>query len=86
MNTPERFVDVAAAAEFMSVSPRYVMDLARRGAIPGHPLAIGSKRKIWRFRLSEIAECLAGSGTSSAAPVGRRTSHSRQYSDVETGR
>jgi hypothetical protein len=50
---PERFVDSIAAAEFLSITPRRALDLARAGVIPAHPLGDG-KRRVWRFRLSEI--------------------------------
>jgi hypothetical protein len=72
MKTPERYVDAFVAAEYLSVPPRYLMDLARRGAVPGHPLGTGTRR-VWRFRLSEIEECLAGNGTSFDDSGSRRT-------------
>ena len=31
-----------------------VLELARAGKLPGHPLGDGSRR-VWRFRLSELA-------------------------------
>jgi hypothetical protein len=37
-------------------SPR-VLELARQGAIPAHPLGDG-QQKVWRFRLSEIAAAM----------------------------
>jgi hypothetical protein len=30
-----------------------VLELARTGKLPAHPL-LGSKRKVWRFKLSEV--------------------------------
>jgi hypothetical protein len=53
----EPFVDVLRAAEFLSVRPRWLMDLARAGKIPAHPLG-GGKRRVWRFRLSELAHSM----------------------------
>ena len=50
---PEPFVDANRAAEFLCLRPRRVLELARQGAIPGHPLGEG-QRKVWRFRLSEL--------------------------------
>jgi len=55
--TPESFVDAAVAADFLQLSPRHLLDLARAGHLPGYPLGSG-KRRIWRFRLSEIANAL----------------------------
>lgn len=54
----EPFVDAERAAEFIGVTRRYMLSLARMGQIPAHPLGSGSRR-IWRFRLSEIERVLA---------------------------
>ena len=50
---PEPFVDANTAAEFLCLRTRRVLELAREGAIPAHPLGDG-QRKVWRFRLSEL--------------------------------
>ena len=55
--TTEPFVDSQTAAEFLSLRPRRLLELARAHILPGHPLGIG-KRKVWRFRLSELAAAL----------------------------
>lgn len=49
----EPFVDADVVAEFLSVERRMVLDWARAGVIPGHPLGFGCRR-IWRFRISEV--------------------------------
>lgn len=49
----ERFVDANRAAEFLSLRPRRVLELARAGRIPAHPIGSGA-RKTWRFKLSEL--------------------------------
>jgi Helix-turn-helix domain len=54
---PEPFVDANRAAEFLSLRRRRVLELARGGEIPAHPLGNGS-RKVWRFRLSELAAAI----------------------------
>ena len=56
MNTeiPERFVDADEVAKFLSHTRRRVLDLARRGKLPAHSIGTGARR-IWRFRLSELA-------------------------------
>jgi Helix-turn-helix domain len=48
----EPFVDEDVVAEFLDIEPRRVLEMARKGEIPAHP--IGGQRKTWRFRLSEI--------------------------------
>jgi len=50
----EKYVDAAVASEFLGVTTRFLLDLTRAGRIPGHPLGLGSKRRVWRFRLSEL--------------------------------
>jgi hypothetical protein len=54
----EPFVDAAKAAEFASMRRRRLLELARRGLIPAHPIGDG-QRRVWLFRLSEIASSLA---------------------------
>lgn len=51
--TPERFIDADEAARFLSLTRRRVLDLARAGLLPAHPIGDGARR-VWRFRLSEI--------------------------------
>jgi len=62
--TLEGFVDAARAAAFLAVKPRWLLELARAGKIPAHPLGDG-KRRVWRFRLSELAHSM---GTKVVAP------------------
>lgn len=56
---PEPFVDAARAGEFLSLRPRRLLELARQGVIPGYPLSNGCRR-VWRFRLSELAAAMRG--------------------------
>jgi hypothetical protein len=51
----EPFVSADQAARFLCVKRRYLLELARRGIVGAYPLGTGSKRKIWVFRLSELA-------------------------------
>jgi hypothetical protein len=60
----ELFVDAARAASFLSLSPRRVLTLARSGVIPAHPLGNG-QRRVWRFRLSELASAVSALGVQS---------------------
>ena len=50
---PERFVDAATAAAFLSVTRKYLLKLSRLGLIPAHPFGVGSRRQ-WRYRISEL--------------------------------
>ena len=58
----EPFVDGDRAAEFLCVTRRRVLQMARNREIPAHPIGRG-KRKIWRFRLNEIAQAMTGNKT-----------------------
>lgn len=49
----ESFVSAQRAAEFLAMSRKTVLALARKGYLPGHPVGQGV-RKIWKFRLSEL--------------------------------
>ena len=53
----EPFVDATKAAEFLNLRPRRLLQLAREGSLPAHPIGNG-ERRVWRFRLSEIASAL----------------------------
>lgn len=55
----EAFVDAIEAGTFLRLRPRRVLELARRGSLPGHPIGDG-KRKVWRFRLSELSSAVVG--------------------------
>jgi hypothetical protein len=48
----EPFVDEHVVARFLKVERRRVLEMARDGQLPAHP--IGRTRKTWRFRISEI--------------------------------
>ena len=54
----EPFVSAAEASQLVHLHPATVQRLAREGALPGHPVGSGV-RKRWRFRLSELEEWLS---------------------------
>lgn len=58
--SPEPFVSADEAARFLSVTRRYVLELARRGIAGAYPIGTGTRRKLWVFRLSELAAAIAG--------------------------
>lgn len=59
-HTNEPFVSADDAAMFLSVKRRYLLELARRGISGAYGLGTGKRRKIWVFRLSELATAIAG--------------------------
>jgi hypothetical protein len=68
---PEPFVDANRAAEFLFLTARRVLELARKGRIPAHPIGDGV-RKVWRFRLSELAAAIeARNNSHSSRPCSR---------------
>jgi hypothetical protein len=61
--TGEPFVSADEAAQFLSVKRRYLLELARRGIAGAYGIGTGSQRKIWVFRLSELAASVMGEET-----------------------
>jgi excisionase family DNA binding protein len=69
--TEEPFVSAEEAAEFLSVKRRYLLALARKGIAGAYALGTGTKRKIWVFRLSELAaEIISKKQPTSVIPNG----------------
>ena len=62
----EGFVDADEAGKFLSFTRRRILDLARARKLPGHPIGDGARR-VWRFRLSELATAVASTGKSGFA-------------------
>jgi hypothetical protein len=62
----EGFVDADEAGKFLSLNRRRILELARAGKLPAHPIGDGARR-IWRFRFSELAAALAQTGKSGLA-------------------
>jgi hypothetical protein len=61
----EPFVDAEVAGQFLALPRRRVLELARQSKLPAYPLGTGP-RKVWRFRLSEIADAVSSSGVNCA--------------------
>ncbi len=66
--TPEPFVSSDEAAQFLCVKRRYLLELSRRGIAGAYALGTGGKRKIWVFRLSELAASVVRNETSIPKP------------------
>jgi excisionase family DNA binding protein len=63
---PEPFVTPQEAAAFLRLSTRRILEMARSGQLPAHPLGIGRRHR-WRFRLGELAHAMVA--TSSATLI-----------------
>lgn len=68
----EPYVDEEKVAQILAIKRREVIERARRGELPAHPLppfsVVRAKRRKWRFKISEIVACMdvrkpAGSDT-----------------------
>jgi hypothetical protein len=56
----EPFVTAKEAAAFLRIASRRLLEMARSGQLPAHPIGCG-KRHTWRFRLSELAQAIVSS-------------------------
>lgn len=61
--TPEPFVSADQAAQFLCVKRRFLLELARRGIAGAYAIGTGTKRKVWVFRLSELAAFIERNAT-----------------------
>jgi hypothetical protein len=80
--TLEGFVDADEAGKFLSLNPRRILELARARKLPGHPIGDGARR-VWRFRLSELAAAVSSTEKSWFSSR-QRTSMVRPKSDAGT--
>jgi excisionase family DNA binding protein len=65
--TPEYYEDAEEGAKFLRIERRTLLQMARDGIIPAHPLGDG-RRKQWRFLLSELDEWMRGRINSGRRP------------------
>jgi excisionase family DNA binding protein len=67
LNAPaEPYVEAKRAAQYLAMSPKKLLSLARSGSVPAH--GIGANRKMWRFRLSELDHWMQTELTSGKPP------------------
>ena len=64
----EPFVDAETASAFLGITRRTLLQKVRIGKAPGYPLDRGAKKKVWRFKLSELDRSLCGSVNSLQQP------------------
>ena len=63
----EGFVDADEAGKFLSLTRRRILELARARKLPAHPIGDGGRR-VWRFRLSELANAVSAAQGSGFSP------------------
>ena len=56
----ERFSSAQDTANFLCISRRHLLVMARRGMGGAYSLGTGTKRKVWVFRLSEVSQAITG--------------------------
>ncbi len=49
----EAYIEAGRAADYLSMSRKTLLKKARAGRLPAHPIGDGRK-KMWRFRISEL--------------------------------
>ena len=68
--SPEPFVTADDIAEHLKVKRRQVLEMRRKGIIPAHPLGTGKRRKVWRYRISEVDAAIASGARKPSASDG----------------
>ncbi len=63
--TREPYVSADVVADYLKIDRRHVLAMARRGRLPGLAVDANAKRKLWRFKLSEVDAALAGNDATS---------------------
>ncbi len=62
--TPEPFISADKAADFIGISRRFLLALARRGIAGAYPLGTGTGcRNTWVFLLSELSAAIKSKNT-----------------------
>ncbi len=56
--TPEPFVTADEVAQYLNISRRHVLEMARKNILPGHPVSTGEGRRTWRFKISEVERAI----------------------------
>jgi predicted DNA-binding transcriptional regulator AlpA len=73
--TFEPFVDAERAALFLDMRRKTLLELVRKGKLPGHPIGSG-QRRMWKFRISELEQWMISevNSTQRLRPASRRIS------------
>jgi excisionase family DNA binding protein len=53
LSAMEPYIEARRAADYLSISRKTLLKKARAGRLPAHPVGDGRK-KMWRFRISEL--------------------------------
>jgi hypothetical protein len=72
---PEPFVTADDIAAHLKIKRRQVLEMARKGLIPSHPICFGRRRKMWRFKLSEVDQAIACGAPKPTSSVSQPRKH-----------
>jgi excisionase family DNA binding protein len=64
--TREPYVSAEVVADYLKIDRRQVLAMARKGRLPGLAVDANTKRKTWRFKLSEVDAAVAANGATRA--------------------
>ena len=66
---PEPYVDAEVASHHLSVARKTLNEMARTGQIPAYPWGVGTERRCWRFKLSELDTFMKSRIQSASRPL-----------------
>jgi Helix-turn-helix domain len=68
--TIRRFSTPEDVARHLQITRRQVLQAARQNLLPAHPISFGGRRRIWRFKISEVDVAIAGrTAKSNGVPI-----------------
>jgi excisionase family DNA binding protein len=71
----EPYVDSGKASAFLGVASRTLNEMARKGEVPAYQWGLGSQRRTWRFKLSDLDSYMKSKvGSSGRPPLPNRRS------------
>ena len=69
----ERFSTPEDIARHLQITRRQVLQAARQNLLPAHPISFGGRRRIWRFKISEVDAAIAErTAKSNGVPIADR--------------
>jgi excisionase family DNA binding protein len=69
---PEPYVDADVASRHLSVARKTLSEMARTGKIPAYPWGVGTQRRSWRFKISELDSWMRSRVVSECHPLPNR--------------
>jgi excisionase family DNA binding protein len=76
----EGFVAAQEVAAYLKLTRRQILEMTRRGIIPGYALGTGTNRRVWRYKLSEVDAIVTARSKKALEPAFRRSAMSSKIS------